>query len=110
MNREKMRNGKKMQAARVFPYLLFLLSLILAGREAPEIARLADDISNDGMAVSCVREAWPRVISRSSIPLPKYFNRAKRVFLSTATNGSPSVFGPSISGQHVLRVLCVQRK
>jgi len=106
-----MRNGKKMRAARAFPYVLLFLGFVLAGREAPEIARLADDVSNDGMAASRVEEARPRVTSRKSIPLQRYFNRAKKVSsFRDLSAGSLSTLGPSSSGQHYLRLLCVQRK
>lgn len=106
-----MRNANRILAERIFPCLLLFLGLLVAGREAPEIARLADDVSNDGLAVSCVQEASHRAPSRKFASLARYSYRAQQVFsFKGASHGSFNACAPLSPGQHLLRLLCVQRE
>jgi hypothetical protein len=106
-----MRNNTNQGKRRVFCWLLFSLILAVAGREAPEIASLTDDVSNDGMTVSWVQRASPQVSSREIIPHERLFYRDGLFFSRRSLQGlSSTVPLRSITGQDLMRLLCVQRK
>jgi len=49
--------------ARVLRWLFFALLLAVTLREAPEISRLGDDVSNDGLTASWEQRASAQVLS-----------------------------------------------
>jgi len=105
-----MRKNKRLIGP-IFCYGLFILGLAVVGREAPEIASLADDVSNNGMPVSCVQQSSAPATSRRIIPLETGSNGAQQVSLfGDLSPCPPYALHPLIPGQYPVRVLCVQRK
>jgi hypothetical protein len=84
------------------------LALIVAGREIPEISKLADDTSNDGQIVVMCAEAVPSpvsqrvntasasITSKTVVVFPRRQDRASRPILGT-------------NGQDLLLFLKIQR-
>lgn len=94
---------------RGFYFLLFLLALAVTGREAPEITKLADDVSNDGQVVQCQSEVAPRVaLHRADSKGGPSFTRRSAFFIEILQVRGPIV--PSKTGQDLLRFLTLQRK
>ncbi len=94
---------------RSFYFLLFLLALAVTGREAPEIAKLADDASNDGQVVQCQSEARPRVAAdRADSKDGLLSTRSSAFFVENLKNRAPIV--PVKTGQDLLRLLTRQQK
>ncbi len=94
---------------RSFYFLLFLLALAVTGREAPEIAKLGDDVSNDGQVVQCQSEVRPRVTSNCADSKDGLLSTPSSAsFLETLKNRAPIV--PAKTGQDLLRLLTLQRK
>ncbi len=92
-----------------FYILLFLLALAVTGREAPEIAKLADDVSNDGQVVQCQSEVRPRVAShRADLKDRLLCTCSSAFFVENLKNRAPIV--PASTGQDLLRLLTLQRK
>jgi hypothetical protein len=93
---------------RALSIAVIFLALIVAGREIPEISKLADDTSNDGQIVVMCAEAVPSPVSRRAntasapitsktvVVLSRRQDRASRPFLGT-------------SGQDLLLFLKIQR-
>ena len=94
---------------RSFYFALFLLALAVMGREAPEIAKLADDASNDGQVVQCQSEVRPQVAShRADLNDGLLSIRSSAFFVESLKNRAPIV--PAKTGQDLLRLLTLQRK
>ena len=94
---------------RIFYCLLFLLALAVTGREAPEIAKLADDVSNDGQVVQCQSEVRPPVAShRADLKDGLLSTCSSAFFVENLKNCAPIV--PASTGQDLLRLLTLQRK
>jgi hypothetical protein len=92
-----------------FYFPLFLLALAVTGREAPEIAKLADDASNDGQVVQCQSEVRPRVTShRTDLKDGLLSTRSSAFFVENLENRASN--GPAKTGQDLLRLLTLQRK
>jgi hypothetical protein len=92
---------------RALPIVIIFLALIVAGREIPEISKLADDTSNDGQIVLCA-EAIPSPVSQraKTANAPSASNTA--VAFSGREDGSPRpVFG--MNGQDLLLFLTIHR-
>ena len=90
-------------------FLLLLLSLAVTGREAPEIARLADDVSNDGQVVESQSKVAPNVDScREDQQDGLLFIRHDSFFIENLTDWALIV--PVKAGQDLLHSLTVQRK
>jgi len=93
----------------IFYFLLFLLALAVTGREAPEIAKLADDVSNDGQVVQCQSEVKPPVAShRADLKDRLSCTCSSAFFVENLKNRAPIV--PASTGQDLLRLLTLQRK
>lgn len=94
---------------RSFYFSLFLLALAVTGREAPEIAKLADDASNDGQVVQCQSEVRPPVASQRPDSKDGLLStRGSAFFVENLKNRAPIV--PAKTGQDLLRLLTLQRK
>jgi hypothetical protein len=92
-----------------FYFLLFLLALAVTGREAPEIAKLADDVSNDGQVVQCQSEVRPPAASqRADLKDGLLSTCSSAFFFENLKNRAPIV--PASTGQDLLRLLTLQRK
>ena len=93
----------------IFYFLLFLLAMAVTGREAPEIAKLADDVSNDGQAVQCQSEVRPPAAShRADLKDGLLCTFRSAFFVENFKNRAPIV--PAGTGQDLLRLLTLQRK
>ena len=94
---------------RSFYFLLFLLALAVTRREAPEIAKLADDVSNDGQVIQCQSEVRPRVTSHRADSKDGLLSTCSSAFfVEDLKNRAPIV--PAKTGQDLLRLLTLQRK
>ena len=94
---------------RIFYFLLFLLALAVTGREAPEIAKLADDVSNDGQVIQCQSEVRPRVASHRADSKDGLLSTCSSAFfVEDLKYRAPIV--PAKTGQDLLRLLTLQRK
>lgn len=94
---------------RSFYFLLFLLALAVAGREAPEIARLADNVANDGQVVESRSKSTPKVNScREDQQDRLLFTRNDSFFVENLTDCALIV--PVKAGQDLLHLLRLQRK
>ena len=71
-----MTNEKRNYAGRVLCCFVLILGLAVAAREAPEIATLVDDVSNDGMAVSWIQDGFPQNSSRKIKPYSAHLKSA----------------------------------
>lgn len=97
------------QKRRALFRLILLLGLVVAIREALEIAHLGDDVSNDGMVVSCFQQAVHGA-------LPGRVNREKRGRCGVcAVPVSPPrpprvVEPPSKAGPFLILLFSLQRK
>ena len=90
-------------------WLVFLVVMSYALREVPELARVAEDVSNDGEIVACFeastvitrihREESPRFQPRSS-PVVTNFET-----LPASGLAAPRAWG----GQDLLRILVIRR-
>ena len=94
---------------RGFYFVLFLLVLAVAGREVPEVSRLADDVSNDGQVVEFQSRAAPKVDSRREDQQDRLlFTRNDSFFVENLTDCARIV--PLKAGQDLLHSLSLQRK
>jgi len=94
---------------RSFYFLLFLLALAVTGREAPEIARLSDDVSNDGRVVESQSKVTPRLNScREDQQDRLLFRNNDSLFVANLTDCTLIV--PVQAGQDLLHLLRLQRK
>lgn len=101
---------------RSLPILIILLALTIAGREIPEISKLADDPSNDGQMIDLYAQALPQPVSQRA-PTTKARPGSKRDFVFSPledcssrpalglTLGTPL----GITGQQLLLFLTIQR-
>lgn len=94
---------------RSFYFVLFLLVLAVTGREAPEVTRLADDVSNDGQVVESQSKVAPKVDSRGEDQQDRLlFTRNDSFFVENLTDCARIV--PLKAGQDLLHSLTLQRK
>jgi hypothetical protein len=105
-----MTNDKNIKR-RILCCWLFSLILAVAGREAPEFVNLTDDVSNDGMVVSPVRQAVAQVSSRRVNPHEgvRYTNKGLCSCLRRQSFYLIPLL-PSRAGQNLLHLLSLQRK
>ncbi len=99
---------KVYNVTRALPIVIIFLALIVAGREIPEISKLADDTSNDGQIVVLCAEAIPSPVSQRAkkASAPSASNTA--VAFSGREDRSPRpVFG--MNGQDLLLFLTIRR-
>jgi hypothetical protein len=93
---------------RALSILVIFLALIVAGREIPEISKLADDTSNDGQIVVMCAEVVPSPVSQrantASVPIT---STAVVVFSRRQDRASRPVLGTT--GQDLLLFLKIQR-
>jgi hypothetical protein len=84
------------------------LALIVAGREIPEISKLADDTSNDGQIVVMCAEALPSPVSQrtktASVPIT---SKTVVAFSRRQDRASRPTLGTN--GQDLLLFLKIQR-
>jgi len=93
---------------RILSIVAIFLALIVAGREIPEISRLADDKSNDGQIVSACAEAVPAPVSHRAKTANTPLTLETPVVFMRRQDGSPRpIFGPN--GQDLLLFLTIQR-
>ena len=93
---------------RALPIVMIFLALIVAGREIPEISKLADDTSNDGQIVVLCAEAIPSPVSQrtKTASAPSASNTA--VAFWGREDGSPRP-GSGTNGQDLLLFLTIRR-
>ena len=98
--------------SRALTILMILLALTIAGREIPEMSKLADDPSNDGQIVDLYAEALPRPVSQRA-NTTKALPTSKRgfVFSSVFSSGRDCSSRPALAtnGQQLLLFLTIQR-
>ena len=94
--------------------LMLFLALGVAARETPEIFDLADDVSNDGMAVRsddhhsqlALRALYPHELARTTLARPSAFPKAgKKHFWF-----GPSLDASSKAGRIILQFLSIELK
>jgi hypothetical protein len=91
----------------IFYVLLFLLAPLVAGREIPEVIRLADDASNDGIVIAVSSKTLAPPLSENPSPS----------FMSICVQGCahPSEFQAHVfavnakTGQDLLHLIAVRR-
>jgi len=108
VSRNKADGEMRRLARSFFGCLLLSVALAVAGREAPELASLSDDVSNDGVIVSGVCEAEPS-IKRHKVS-PGCFGGALPTLSRQVTRNPLPAFATSLAGQSLRQLLCVQRK
>jgi len=93
---------------RILSIVAIFLALIVAGREIPEISKLADDKSNDGQIVSACAEAVPaRVSHRAKTANAPITLETPLVFIRRQDVSPRPIFGTN--GQDLLLFLTIQR-
>jgi hypothetical protein len=91
---------------------MILLALIVAGREIPEISKLADDPSNDGQIIDLHSEALSQPVSqRTNTTKTLLASKRNFVFSSVFPSGQDCSSRPAlgINGQQLLLFLTIQR-
>jgi hypothetical protein len=91
----------------IFYFLLFLLAPLVAGREIPEVIRLADDASNDGIVIAVSSKTLAPLLSKDPGPS----------FMTICVQGCahPSEFQAQLfavnakTGQDLLQLIAVRR-
>jgi hypothetical protein len=99
---------KANNVTRALSIVIIFLALVVAGREIPEISKLADDTSNDGQIVVLWAEAIPAPVSQraKTASAPNASNTA--VAFSGREDGSPRP-GFGTNGQDLLQFLTIRR-
>jgi len=98
---------------RALCFLLFLLALAVAGREAPEYIALSDDVSNDGALVSGVEQAVASIPTRRAAPRQRYGLGNRSLYCLGNLHPlviHPFLAPPRLAGQKLLHMLSRQRK
>ncbi|PYU20371.1 MAG: hypothetical protein DMG32_22520 [Acidobacteria bacterium] len=93
--------------SRSLTILMILLALAIAGREIPEISKLADDPSNDGQIVDLCADALPQPVSQRA-NTTKALPASKRGFVFSPLQDCSSRPALVINGQQLL-LLTIQR-
>src|ERR1700730_15556325 len=94
--------------SRSLTILMILLALTIAGREIPEMSKLADDPSNDGQIIDLYAEALPQPVSQRA-NTTKALPASKRGFVFSPPGDCSLRPALATNGQQLLLFLKIQR-